>query len=176
MPVLQPRNSKQVKIIRSKQLQKQHLSHDALYIWYAFAATKSCLMSWIKCFWYSPRYLSCCDVIWHNYSTRWFLCINTCFPTHSVQGSLCCLSYTRKNVAGMPWWAVWHLLQACACSEENKEAHSYWWGTGLRKQYWSVPTSSSSPLRCWNHVLRYAKRWLQSHGAPAHPSDAGTMC
>ena len=22
-------------------------------------------------------------------------------------------------------------------------------------------------LRCWNHVLRDAKRWLQSHGAPA---------
>ena len=31
MPVLQPRNSKQVKNIRSKQLQKQRLSHDALY-------------------------------------------------------------------------------------------------------------------------------------------------
>ena len=26
---------------------------------------------------------------------------------------------------------------------------------------------AAAHLRCWNHVLRDAKRWLQSHGAPA---------
>ena len=80
-----------------------------------------------------------------------------------------------KKVAGMPWWAVWHLLQACTRPEENKEANSYWWGTGLRintiGQY--LPAAAH---RCWNHVIRDAKRWLQSHGAPAqnlsvYPTD-----
>ena len=78
MPVLQPRNSKQVKNIRSKQLQKQRLSHDALYNLHELAVDLPdfvhairthpdlvcicCSMSWIVCFWYSPLHPSCCHM------------------------------------------------------------------------------------------------------------------
>ena len=113
-------------------------------------------------------------VIQHNFSTGWFLCINTCFPTHSVQRGpsySSCLPYTWKKVAGMPWWVVWHLLQACARPEENKEAHSYWWGTGLRKHHWSVPASSSSP-----QMLEPCAKRCKKMASKPRSSSTGCVC
>ena len=36
-----------------------YMQYAHILIWYAFAATKSCSMSWIVCFWYSPLHPSC---------------------------------------------------------------------------------------------------------------------
>ena len=50
--------------------------------------------------------------------------VSTLAFLQTVQGSPCyssCLPYKWKKVAGMPWWAVWHLLQGCICSPWRKQ-------------------------------------------------------
>ena len=95
MPVPQPRNSKQVKNIRSNHsgcrsnichmihftsfmnwlltYQISYMWYTHILIWYVFAATKNCLISWIECFWYSISTIG-----------DFYASINTCFLTHSV--------------------------------------------------------------------------------------------
>ena len=193
MPVLQPWNSTQVKNIRSKQLQKQRLSHDALYNLHELAVD---LPDFVHAICTHPNLICICSnrraarwvgsvgtsasgtvpyvytpvvVIWHL-STGWFLCINTCFPTNCSRKPLLFQLpslYMKESCrhAMMSCLAFAARLHMFTLKKTKKpmvtdEEQAY---VNTIVQY--LPAAAH--LRCWSHVLKDAKRWFQSHRAPA---------
>ena len=79
---------------------------------------------------------SCCHMTW---LFNWVIFVYE----HLLSDTLCSMKLLlfQLQVAGMPWWVVWHLLQACP----RPEAHSYWWGIDLRKHSKSHITKVPPP-------------------------------
>ena len=124
-------------------------------------------MSWIECFWYSPRHPSCCH--------------DTTFQLGDFYVSTLAFRHTLfKEAPVIPVAFLIHERKLQTCHDEL-------FGTccklvpALKKTKKPIVTDeeqayvntigqylpAAAHLRCWNHVLRDAKRWLQSHGAPA---------
>ena len=188
LPVLQPRNTQQVKNIRSKLLGKQRLSHDALYNLHELAADLPDFIHTIRthpdliCVCSSKQLLEELDrVLLVQSPIPQLLSYDTTFQLGDFYLSTLAFRHTLfKEAPVIPVAFLIHERKLQACHEELfniccKLVPS------LKKNKKPIVTDDEQAyvntirmhlpgaphLRCWNHVLRDAKRWLRSHGAPA---------
>ena len=147
-----------------------------ILIWYAFAATEELLDELDQLdrvlLVQSPIHPSCCHMTPFNWVVFMY--------QHLLSYKL----FKEAPVIPVAFLIHERKLQAChdelfgiCCKvayvhpEENKEAHGYWWGTGLCKHHCSVPTSSSSPQM----LEPCAKRCKKMVSKP-QSSSTGCVC
>ena len=189
IPVLQPRNSKQVENIRFKQLQSQRLSHDALYNLHEMAIDLPdfvhtihthpdlvCVLGWQAVLDEMDR------VLLLNAPSPPLLSYDTTFQLGDFYTSVLCFRHTLFKEAPI-------IPAAFLLHERKFQSHHAELFSICRKLIKSLPSSTNPivtdeekaivnaitellprlpQLRCWNHIFRDVTRWLRSHGAPSH--------
>ena len=186
IPVLQPRDSKQVENVRTKILQEQRISHDTLYNLHELAIDMPDFIHQIKTF---PDLVCVCGqkamlqeldrVLLVKSPSPQLLSYDTTFQLGDFYVSVLSFRHTLfKETPVIPAAFLIHERKFQPHHEEflatcTKLAHS------LRKCSYPVITdeergivnaiTSTLPaairLRCWNHIFQDVTRWLCSHGA-----------
>lgn len=188
LAVLQPRNVRQVKNIRSKQQQKQRLSHDSLYNLHEIALDLPDFIHLIHTY---PDLVCVCGtkqlfdefdrVLLLQSSVPQLLAYDTTFELGDFYLSTLTFRHTLfKEAPVIPAAFLIHERKLITCHEQlfnvcsklvpslkttNKPIV-----TDEEQAYVNVVgkyLQAAPHLRCWNHVVRDAQRWLQRHGAPS---------
>ena len=188
IPVLQPRNSKQVENIRLKQLQKRRLSHDALYNLHEMATDLPNFVHTIHthpdlvCVLGQRAVLEELDrVLLLDTPSPQLLSYDTTFQLGDFYISILCFRHTLFKEAPI-------IPAAFLLHERKFQSHHAELFSICRKLIKSL-RSSTHPivtdeeqaivnaisetlpqvpqLRCWNHIFKDVTRWLRSHGAPS---------
>ena len=188
LPVMQPRNTKQVKNIRSKMLERQRLSHDALYNLHELATDMPYFVHAIRT---HPDLVCVCAhkalleeldrVLLVESSSPQLLSYDTTFQLGDFYISTLTFRHTLFEEAPViPAAFLLHERKLKECHEElfsiccklvpslaktakpivTDEEQAY--VATIGKYLPAAPH-----LRCWNHLFQDAMRWLRSHGAPS---------
>ncbi len=188
IPVLQPRNSKQVENIRYKQLLKQRISHDALYNLHELAADLPDFVHTIRmhpdlvCVVGQKALLEELDrVLLLDSPSAQLLSYDTTFQLGDFYVSTLCFKHTLfKEAPVIPTAFLIH-------ERKFQKAHEVFFEIckklvrSLKETKRPIVTdeecsivnaiSSVLPtvpqLRCWNHIFQDVTRWLRRHGAPS---------
>ena len=186
MPVLQPRNSKQVENIRMSQLRKLRISHDALYNLHELAIDIPDFIHIIRT---HPDLVCICGqkaifqeldrVLLLQSPTPQLLSYDTTFQLGDFYVSVLSFRHTLfKEAPVIPAAFMLHerkfqsthneLFTVVTKSIPALEKTTHPIVLDEEKGIVNAVTASlpSAPrLRCWNHLLRDVLRWLCSHGA-----------
>lgn len=187
LPVLHPRNSKQVENIRYKQLQKQRISHDSLFNIHELAHDIPGFIHAIHtypdliCVLGQQEILDQLDRVLLLDSAAQLISYDTTFQLGDFYVSVLCFRHTLFKEAPV-------IPAAFLIHERKFEAHHKIFFTicsslvpSLSHTAYPIVTDEEkaivnaiseilpnvAQLRCWNHIFRDVTRWLRSHGAPS---------
>ena len=184
MTVLQPRNDKQVENIRTKQLQKHHISHDALYNLHEMAVD---MPDFIHTIHTHPDLVCVCGqralleelVLLLNSPSGQLLSYDI-FQLGDFYVSVLCFRHTLFKEA--PVIPAAFLVHERKFEEHHKELFSVCTKLVRSLNHTTCPMVTDEEvaivnavaqvipqvpqLRCWNHIFRAVMAWLRKHGAP----------
>ena len=187
MTVLQPRNDKQVENIRTKQLQKHRISHDALYNLHEMAVDMPDFIHTIRT---HPDLVCVCGqralleeldrVLLLNSPSAQLLSYDTTFQLGDFYVSILCFRHTLFKEA--PVILAAFLVHERKFEEHHKELFCVCTKLVRSLNHTTCPMVTDEEvaivnavaqvipqvpqLRCWNHIFHAVMAWLCKHGAP----------
>ena len=186
IPVLQPRNSKQVENVRVKYLYSQRISHDALYNLHELAIDMPDFIHEIKT---HPDLVCICGqkamfqeldrVLLLDSPSPQLLTYDTTFQLGDFYISILTFRHTIfKEAPVMPAAFLIHerkfqssheeLLTICTKFARSLKTTTHPVVTDEEKVIVNAINNNlpcAPHLQCWNHLLRDVQRWLRGHGA-----------
>lgn len=187
LPVLNPRNSKQVENVRYKQLQQQRISHDALYNIHELAFDCPGFVHAIHthpdlvCVLGQQAILDQLDRVLLLDTSAQLVSYDTTFQLGDFYVSVLCFRHTLfKEAPVIPTAFLLHerkfeshhkfFLKVCSDMVPSLSRIAYPFVTDEEKGIVNAISEilpNASQFRCWNHIFRDVTRWLRSHGAPS---------
>ena len=188
IPVLQPRNSKQVENVRLRKLREQRISQDALYNLHELAIDMPRFIHLIKT---HPELVCVCGetamleeldrVLLLDSPSHQLLSYDTTFQLGDFYISV--LSFRHTLFSKPPVIPAAFLIHERKLQANHEEFFLTCTKLSRSLGYTSFPIVTdeergfvnaisvilpkASQLRCWNHLIRDITRWLHTHGAPS---------